>query len=145
MQDSNRGTRRVEFETAVIRKVEIKTERDQGEVAILRQRRKKDDGTLGGEFVTLRIDMGKRSVFISPELAPQVLNALTDLVQPLLDERKQLQQEFEDRRREYEERKNRESRGGDGGQRPMRCTGKTERTRQKKAVKMQEGRSETQK
>lgn len=69
-----------------------------GSVELIIQRRRKDDGKLSREFISCRLTIGGRTIFIRPELVESLYNGLGLVKSCIEPEQKRLDDENEKRR-----------------------------------------------
>lgn len=105
-------------------------------VTALVQQRRRDDGKMSREFVSIRCELGKKIMFFSVAAAKDLISGLTAVVPEADVEDTRMRQEFEARRQRDQadwERQVSGEAGGDG--RKTRRTGKTERDKKKDSYK----------
>jgi len=111
-------------------------------IAALVQQRRRDDGKLSREFVSIRCDLGKKVMFFSVAAAKDLISGLTQVVPEADVEDARMRQEFESRRkRDQEDWEKRLSGEAGNGSRTHR-TGKTERDKKKDSYKSPEKRKQ---
>lgn len=85
---------------SVVASYPFNTDQIQGTIDLVVQRRKKEDGKLSREFLSVRITLGAKIIFLRPEVVQPVNDGLTKILELIGPAQEKLSTENEQRRKD---------------------------------------------
>lgn len=117
----------------IVASTPIKTSRMEGSVDLIIQQRKKDNGKFSRQFLSFRLDVGGRTLFLHPEAATEINEAMGGLLPQVADVQSELLEAFNEKQRRWDAQKSKKT--GVGGLSQFTEGSKTERSKAKGDVK----------
>ncbi len=108
----------------------IKTSRTEGSLDLIIQQRRKDNGKFSREFLSVRLNVNNRVMFLHPEVATELDKCLTEILPQVADVQKLLDEEFEKRKKSWDSNKPKQK-NRSGGLSNFTDFSKTERSKSK--------------
>ena len=81
--------------TDIIQEISTGTEEHPGKFTVLKQKRRRDDGTYTREFISIKCEMGKKVFFFPVPVASDLISGLTSVIDLARDEDARLRKSWE--------------------------------------------------